>query len=435
MTRFISCLSSLLIGLGLFSSLHAQNFCTRQPSFSVGQKAHAWSSWDNEWKTFTYQGKEGNDHIFQDSEQANSRMRTPDLSMIYTEREFAKLDLSQGKCARCVPSQLAYFRSESLRLLNQYRAQNGKAALKHDPVLEKAAQDYVDWCAANYSRYMGASNSHRADGTEVGDRVIAAARTLGAPVLEDPNNGLYAFKGVGENLTTGRLCSDAAFESWRGSSSHDWQMKFERHQYVGIAVACGQDPNGNCFIVAAQVFGGEKAQAEQAADGRAATSPARSPRTSGASRPSSAPASSRNPQTAPTPRRPSQPQASAQSTLVLGQEMKTNQRIYAADRSHYLVVQTDGNLVIYTRADKPIWATMTHSQGSGCRLAMQTDGHLVYYNRSGKAIWATETHPNWDSKYRSSEWKPTKAVLENDGSLVLYSATERKVWTSRQGKL
>ncbi len=124
-----------------------------------------------------------------------------------------------------------------------------------------------------------------------------------------------------------------------------------------------------------------------------------------------------------------------ETTLKLGEELKVNEKKYSINGKYYLIMQSDGNVVIYTDTDNPIWSTATNGSGDKARFAMQTDGHLVLYDYWGQAIWASQTHPAWDSKYNSSTWKPVKAVLENDGSLVLYSSTGEQVWTSKLGKL
>jgi hypothetical protein len=53
--------------------------------------------------------------------------------------------------------------------------------------------------------------------------------------------------------------------------------------------------------------------------------------------------------------------------------------------------QTDGNLVVYTASGLPIWASQTYGN-SGARLEVQDDGNVVIYNRNGLPIWATGTH-------------------------------------------
>ncbi|MBL7795423.1 MAG: hypothetical protein JNJ90_02880 [Saprospiraceae bacterium] len=118
------------------------------------------------------------------------------------------------------------------------------------------------------------------------------------------------------------------------------------------------------------------------------------------------------------------------STLALGKSLKETERLYSPDKSHYLVMQTDGNLCIYTSSDRFVWCSMV-TTGAGCRLDMQTDGHLVVYDRNNKAVWATGTHVFHDAKYGSADWKPVRMALENEGALVMYNAAGKAVWSSK----
>src|SRR4051812_25273308 len=57
-------------------------------------------------------------------------------------------------------------------------------------------------------------------------------------------------------------------------------------------------------------------------------------------------------------------------SLVAG---STNDRIKSCDNSHTLVMQTDGNLVVYDTAGDAVWTANT--AGSGANVAvMQSDG-------------------------------------------------------------
>ena len=86
-------------------------------------------------------------------------------------------------------------------------------------------------------------------------------------------------------------------------------------------------------------------------------------------------------------------------------------------------MQADGNLVIYCR-EKAIWSTRTYGQsikhmafqangnialmksnnvvafrssatsGQGIKLILQNDGNLVIYSSDGKSLWDTRTYGN-----------------------------------------
>src|SRR3954454_9364778 len=61
------------------------------------------------------------------------------------------------------------------------------------------------------------------------------------------------------------------------------------------------------------------------------------------------------------------------------------------------------------------------------RLLMQTDGNLVLYAgepSAANAVWATNT---W---YRQPAMRPTHADMQEGGNFVLYSANGNPVWAS-----
>lgn len=73
-----------------------------------------------------------------------------------------------------------------------------------------------------------------------------------------------------------------------------------------------------------------------------------------------------------------------------------------------LIVQNDGNLVIYDSRDKALWSSETNGQGEGpYLLRMQDDANLVLYDINDTPIWATGTDGQGEGR--------RKAKLTNDG--------------------
>lgn len=117
------------------------------------------------------------------------------------------------------------------------------------------------------------------------------------------------------------------------------------------------------------------------------------------------------------------------STLPSGGRLNEGQRLVSPKGTHYLVVQADGNLCVYTSANAFVWASMV-TQGKGSYLTMQTDGNLAMNDRNGKAVWSTKTQAFFDAKYGTPERKPVRAVLGDDGALGLFTAANKQVWSS-----
>jgi hypothetical protein len=76
-----------------------------------------------------------------------------------------------------------------------------------------------------------------------------------------------------------------------------------------------------------------------------------------------------------------------------------------------LVLQGDGNLVIYKSSGRALWASNTDI-GDVTTAVMQADGNFVIYNREGRAIWATATNG-----------APGYLCFQNDGNLVVYAGS------------
>lgn len=150
---------------------------------------------------------------------------------------------AQVSCSNtCNNISLEQFRNESLRLINNYRESRGKEKLIRDQFLEEAAQNYVEWCVRNIESYN--FDAHGADGTTPEERVSKVI---------DLKAGAYDFKSVGENIARGHRCAKEYFEAWKSSTTHNWQMLYEEHEFVGFGIACY---DGN--FIAAQVFGNNK---------------------------------------------------------------------------------------------------------------------------------------------------------------------------------
>ncbi|MEU0227175.1 mannose-binding protein [Streptomyces sp. NPDC006284] len=89
----------------------------------------------------------------------------------------------------------------------------------------------------------------------------------------------------------------------------------------------------------------------------------------------------------------------AVSTLEVSQAWTTN-RIR-------MVMQPDGNLVVYNEKNKATWASMTF--GENHRAIFQSDGNLVIHNGDDRPIWATDTWGN----------EGARLILREDGKVVI----------------
>ena len=74
-------------------------------------------------------------------------------------------------------------------------------------------------------------------------------------------------------------------------------------------------------------------------------------------------------------------------------QLAIGQPYYSANLQYRLIMQSDGNLVLYDSANNAVWHSVTYGNpGSNCFL--QSDGNFVIYNQNGQPIWHTYTNGN-----------------------------------------
>ncbi|MDO0925309.1 protein kinase [Streptomyces sp. TG1A-8] len=102
-------------------------------------------------------------------------------------------------------------------------------------------------------------------------------------------------------------------------------------------------------------------------------------------------------------------------TLTVGARRSLAAGEFLQTRRAKLIMQSDGNLVVYDEDGKARWASRT--SGTGLQAVFQEDGNLVVYDGDAKPVWASRTsgHPG--------------AVLSllNDGNVVIRQGGE-VVW-------
>jgi hypothetical protein len=106
--------------------------------------------------------------------------------------------------------------------------------------------------------------------------------------------------------------------------------------------------------------------------------------------------------------------------MNINQQLTTGQSINSKDGRFKLILQGDGNLVLYT-PQGPRWNSLTNLKPANT-LVLQPDGNLVLYGNQGRAYWNSRTDTG----------NPTFLSLQNDGNLVLYNMFGRAIWFADQ---
>ncbi|XP_020572028.1 mannose-specific lectin-like [Phalaenopsis equestris] len=106
--------------------------------------------------------------------------------------------------------------------------------------------------------------------------------------------------------------------------------------------------------------------------------------------------------------------------LLAGERLRPGESLV---QGHYFfTMQYDCNLVLYDDST-PIWASGTQGKGSGCYVIMQQDGNLVIYDSKKKPLWASNTNVGKGNYV---------LVLQKDRNVVIYS---KPIWATGTNKV
>lgn len=96
-------------------------------------------------------------------------------------------------------------------------------------------------------------------------------------------------------------------------------------------------------------------------------------------------------------------------TLNLGGSLQQTQYLRSKSDKYRLIMQTDGNLVLYQVTPwKAVWSIGKHT---GKAAALQTDGNLVVRDPAGRPVWAANT----------DGFTAATLIVQDDGNLVIYN--------------
>lgn len=108
------------------------------------------------------------------------------------------------------------------------------------------------------------------------------------------------------------------------------------------------------------------------------------------------------------------------SSLTANQALTVGQSIVSPNGRFDLILQGDGNLVLYGPGAAPLWSSNTHGQYAVQEVIMQGDGNLVMYDNSGHALWNSgSARPNAIAPF---------VQIQDDGNLVIYNT--QSLWST-----
>lgn len=111
--------------------------------------------------------------------------------------------------------------------------------------------------------------------------------------------------------------------------------------------------------------------------------------------------------------------AAGGSRLNAGERLLPGQRLTSPSGKLNLIMQGDGNLVLYAPGGSARWDTATDGN-AGAYAVMQGDGNFVVYTATGTALWETQTKGTGTAF----------AQIQDDGNFVLYTSAPKSTWQS-----
>lgn len=106
-------------------------------------------------------------------------------------------------------------------------------------------------------------------------------------------------------------------------------------------------------------------------------------------------------------------------TLTAGSVLSGGQTLSSGYGTYRLVMQTDGNAVVYTADDNRVLWNSGTGGNPGAWFAVQPDGNLVVYSSSSVPLWASGTSA-----------ASVRLVMQEDGNLVLYRPDNVAIWNT-----
>lgn len=103
-------------------------------------------------------------------------------------------------------------------------------------------------------------------------------------------------------------------------------------------------------------------------------------------------------------------------TLKSDEQLTKGQFLTSNNGRYQLILQEDGNLVLY-EVKRALWSSRTNGKAVS-RCVMQSDGNLVIYGFN-KAIWASRTDGNAGAYL----------IVQDDGNVVIY-VNDKSIWAT-----
>ena len=117
------------------------------------------------------------------------------------------------------------------------------------------------------------------------------------------------------------------------------------------------------------------------------------------------------------------PAVSQCGILAVNSSLTVNQTVSSCNGKFRLILQGDGNAVLYNSSNSALWASKTNGKSSA-KLIMQGDGNLAIYDSNSSFVWGSVNGNG------GKTGAPKGLSIQDDGNLVIYSTSGGVLWAS-----
>jgi len=114
--------------------------------------------------------------------------------------------------------------------------------------------------------------------------------------------------------------------------------------------------------------------------------------------------------------------SSGKSTINSGSEIVPSKKYFSENKQYYMILQNDGNLVIYTNSGGFKWGSFNNLQVplKAKKVIIQSDGNFVFYGDNNRYLWGLDRKISLKSGSNLS--------LSNSGELLLIGPNGEVLW-------
>lgn len=112
--------------------------------------------------------------------------------------------------------------------------------------------------------------------------------------------------------------------------------------------------------------------------------------------------------------------------LKAGEVIQTNGTLRSPNRKYALILQGDGNFVLYIDGGSALWASNTGDYRKAVKGLLQDDGNLRLFDESNREKWSSRTGGEGNASSVLIIQDDGNVVINSDGKVIWETETKQK---------